>query len=79
MVRSVGRGNRSADRARGLDLVTQWMVRGRWREPDVLLSLGLIVQKGKFSAGTLDLVRMLKKVDFLKGKSSMKRDARGRG
>ncbi len=31
----------------------------------VLLSFGLIVQKGKFSAGTLDLVRILKKVDFL--------------
>ena len=79
MVRSVGRENRSADRARVLDLVTQWMVSGRWRETDVLLSLGLIVQKGKFSAGTLDLVRMLKKVDFLQGKGRMKRDARGRG
>ncbi len=32
----------------------------------LLLSFGLIVQKGKFSAGTLDLVKMLKKVDFLK-------------
>lgn len=30
-----------------------------------LLSFGLIVQKGKFSAGTLDLVKILKKVDFL--------------
>ncbi len=34
----------------------------------ILLSFGLIVQKGKFSAGTLDLVKILKNVDFLENK-----------
>jgi len=29
----------------------------------------LIVQKGKFSAGTLDLVKILKNVDFLENKT----------
>jgi hypothetical protein len=35
----------------------------------ILLSFGLIVQKGKFSAGTLDLVKILKNVDFLENKT----------